>query len=155
MLAPPVMQAAEAPVKLSPGAIHDVALGEDSTLAGEVADLGGQPLPDVDVLVLQAGNSAAHVRTAADGRFHLAPLKGGVYEVSGGGGGGIYRVWSRGSAPPGAAGSIHIVAGAVRGQGPRTGFLHSDAFLIGAAVLGAVSIPIVILAARRENPPAS
>ncbi len=137
--------------------VRDVALGDDSALAGLVSDPRGRPLPGLEVLVMQSGHPAARTTTSADGRFRFIHLKGGIYEITVAGSGGIYRVWSREAAPPGAAGSILVVADgdAVRGQSPRTGFFRSDAFLISAAVLGAVAVPIVILAARRETPPAS
>jgi type IV secretory pathway protease TraF len=122
-----------------------------------VVDRQGRPLPGVEVLLLQAGNPAARTVTAADGRFQVRRLSSGIYEISAAGGAGIYRIWQRGAAPPNAVGSALIVAGpdAVRGQSPRTGFFRSDAFLISAAVVGAVAIPIFISAARRESPPGS
>ena len=137
--------------------IRDVALSDDSALAGTVIDCRGQPIPGVPVLLLQAGKVAARTVTSADGRLRIANLPGGLYEVSAAGGSELYRVWQRTAAPPRAAAAIVIVAGdeAIRGQSPRTGFFRSDAFLISAAVIGAVLIPIFISAARRESPPGS
>jgi hypothetical protein len=157
LLAPDPVRAASPTADRTVPPVRDVALGDDSALAGIVSDLGGQPLPGVKVLLLQAGNPTARTTTSADGRFRFVHLKGGIYEIAAAGGGGVYRAWTRGTAPPGAAGSILVVAGsdAARGQSPRTGFFRSDAFLISAAVLGAIAVPIVILAARREQPPAS
>ncbi len=95
--------------------------------------------------------------TADDGRFRIPRMTGGVYEASAAGGVGIYRVWQRGAAPPGAVAAMVVVCGgeAVRGQSPRTGFFRSDAFLVSAAVLGAIAIPIFISVSSRDQAPGS
>ena len=137
--------------------VRDAALTDEGALAGAVVDRQGQPIPGVEVLLLHAGNVVADTITAGDGRFRIARVPGGMYEVSAASGAGIYRVWQHHAAPPNAVGSVVVVGGddAVRGQSPRTGFFRSDAFLISATVVGAVAIPIVILTARRDQPPGS
>jgi hypothetical protein len=155
LLPPRALLAAEWAPALA--AVRDVALGTDAALCGTVIDRQGQPCAYVDVLLMRADRSTMQARSAADGRFRFAPLPGGVYTLSAAGGSLVCRVWAQNAAPPGAASSALVVGGGdvARGQSPRTGFFKSDAFLITAAVLGAVAIPIFISAAGREQPPAS
>ncbi len=155
-LLPPPCAAAETPGS-APPPVRDVALADDGLLYGAVVDPQGHGLAKTEVLLAQPGGASVRVLTADDGRFAVARLPGGVYEASAAGRSGVVRVWQRTSAPPGARSTVVIVAGGetIRGQAPRTGFMKSDAFLISAAIVGAVAIPVFISVSAQDLPPGS
>jgi Carboxypeptidase regulatory-like domain len=93
--------------------ILDVRLGQRGTLAGQVVDAQGRPLALTKVNVRSAGSATdmAGAVTDFEGRFSVQNLPGGVYEVSSGGGSGVFRLWTGAASPPSANQAVLIVAG--------------------------------------------
>lgn len=76
-----LLLAAAAPAAAAPAAAaRAVPPGSDAPpVAGRVQDEGGRPLPNVDVIVSEAGRTTS---TDADGRFELRSLAAGVYHLN-------------------------------------------------------------------------
>ena len=98
--------------------VADVALQEGGALVGQVVDRQGSPLANVPVSLRSAAGELARVRTNSNGYFRFSGLRNGVYEVATPLGANVYRVWSRGVAPPAARPQALIVVGddVLRGQ---------------------------------------
>lgn len=99
--------------------VADVALGEQGTLQGRVIDQTGVVRGGVEVGVRRGPVTLAVAQTDADGRFVISGMRAGIYEIAADGGGGFFRVWASGTAPPVATGNVElrIDTGVVRGQG--------------------------------------
>jgi hypothetical protein len=99
-------------------AISDVSLGEAGTLYGQVVDGQGVPMAKATVLVRSYGREPVQAVTDAEGRFSVAGLQGGTYEVASGGGSAAFRLWTAAASPPAANRQVLIVAGdsVARGQ---------------------------------------
>jgi hypothetical protein len=95
--------------------------------------------------------------TDDQGRFCIAGLRGGIYQIAAGDRVIAYRVWTPAAAPPGAHRSVELVVdGSVaRGQTPLPDFVRSDAFLITAVIVAAIAIPIAIHNFRNDHPSGS
>jgi len=99
--------------------VRDVALSARGNLEGKIVDSSGKPLAGSRVLVRQNGQVAAEAASDATGKFALAGVRPGVYEVATGHTTGVYRVWTQKSAPPAAIDGVLIVddENVVRAQG--------------------------------------
>lgn len=98
--------------------IQDVALDADDTLAGQLVDPQGQAISRAAV-VIQQGDHGRQLVTDEEGRFAVAGLRGGVYQVQTATTSGTYRCWTHSAAPPTATRSILLVdqqASLLRGQ---------------------------------------
>jgi hypothetical protein len=132
--------------------ILDVALHHRATLIGHVIDVQGQPITNVTVSLHGAAGELAASRTNDRGNFYFSGLRNGVYKVAAPGAVGVYRVWSRGTAPPSARGMGLLVLGdnTVRGQnwirswGPP---------LTAGLVSAAISIPLAIADNKKPATP--
>ncbi len=107
----------------SPGAaasgIQDVELSSSGVLSGQLVDPQGRGLGQVEVAIQSSDRDVASVVTDAEGRFQVAALTGGLYQVSAENAQGMYRCWNSGSAPPAAAEGVLLVdpsRAVVRGQ---------------------------------------
>ena len=129
LLAPPPIRAAEKPAphsdaiaseKPSPSEplVSDVALQARGTLTGCVVGQGGMSAVRETVFISRGGAVVATCQTDASGRFTLAGLTGGVYEVRWAQGATICRLWAPQTAPPSAVADLQLSANApvVRGQ---------------------------------------
>ncbi len=156
----------------------DVALTGSGVLLGQVVDSQGQPLAGVPVTIEQAGRQLAIAPTDAEGYFAFRGVHGGVYQLSAAEGGGSYRTWVPGTAPPQAQQGALVVAGhdLVRGQcqqcgpcgtacapcnpcgpswGPPGGPLMRAAIFGGIAAGIAVPVGIAISEANEDDEPAT
>ncbi len=93
-------------------AINDVALSEAGTLQGRAVDGQGKPLDGAKVSVRQNSEVVATAVTDADGKFAVAGLGTGIYELQAGQGQGLVRAWDTHIAPPAAKNNVLIVSGA-------------------------------------------
>jgi hypothetical protein len=105
--------------------VIDVALDAGGLLQGQVVDPDSVATAACEVVLLRNGQEVARTTTDREGRFCVSGLRGGVYEVLAGGGGGVYRLWAPRTAPPSANSSALVVAGdVVRGQWATGHVIH-------------------------------
>lgn len=133
-------------------AVTDVALAAGGTFRGQVVDQQGLPLAGAKVSLRQLQTEVAATTTDADGNFSVSELPGGVYLVMAGPTSGLYRLWSPGTAPPGANDSAMLVAGGnlMRGQG---GWMYwaTNPWVIGGVIAAAITIPIAVTNHNRHS----
>jgi hypothetical protein len=136
------------PAAKSPGliAMYDVALQKGGVLRGQVVDTQGAPAGATRVVLAQEGKVVAATQSDAAGRFEFAGVKGGVYQMATAQGGGMYRVWTPGAAPPAAHADALVIDGQqiVRGNmgdGGAIGFL-ANPWVLAAIVAAAIAIPL-------------
>jgi hypothetical protein len=148
---------------LRPG---DVALGPDGLLFGRVVDARGTPAASLAVSLQTFQNQeVAGVVTDPQGRFAVRAVRGGVYQLITPQGGGIYRLWAPGTAPPFAPQVATLVLGGdtVRGAPPGDPeaahgtfkYWLSNPVVIGGAVAGAIGATVAIANSNRGGQPAS
>ncbi|MBC8868807.1 MAG: carboxypeptidase regulatory-like domain-containing protein [Planctomycetes bacterium] len=132
---------------LMPAQVRDVALQENGLLNGQVLDTQAAPVAGAPVVVGQQGKVIAETRTDATGRFAVAGLKGGIYQVVTVEGGAVYRAWAPHTAPPAVQSDALIVSGdtVTRGamNGGALGFL-ANPWVLGGIVVAAVAIPLAL-----------
>jgi len=151
LLAPPTpLSAANQPTEVAasvpPAAvISDVALGTDGTLRGQVVDAAGGAMAGVKVRVRQQENIIAETTSNPAGKFEVAGLPGGVFQVTTDNSEGSFRFWAPETAPPGARHAVLVVhdSAAVRGQS-ALGRLLSRPLAVALVVATAVAVPVVI-----------
>jgi len=97
------------PVMGQAAPVQDVALQPDGILRGQVLDGQGRPVANGTVVVAQQGKLVTRTLTDEQGRFAVAGLRGGLYQVVTAQGGGVYRVWTAEAAPPVAKNAALIV----------------------------------------------
>ncbi len=160
--APTFLQASGPVVSPSPAVaatsvVRDVAIGSGGTLEGLVINTAGAPVAGRAVVIRKAGGQIASVKTDASGRFAASGLSGGVYEISSGAGGNVYRLWARNTAPPAASDGVLLIdsSDVVRGQMTVSEFVTSDVVIIGAVAATAIAIPVAIHNSKRDPIPAS
>lgn len=128
-------------------AVSDIALQDNGLLQGQVLDMQGAPVKGVPVAVVQQDKLIAAAKTDTNGRFAIAGLSGGVFQVVTAKGGAAYRLWAPNTAPPAAQAGALIVNGdtVVRGgmNGGVLGFL-SNPWVLGGIVATAIVLPIVL-----------
>lgn len=131
-------------------AVRDVALRDGGNLTGQVLDASGTPVAGTAVAVIDRGRAVAATQTGADGRFAMAGVRAGVYEVATSNGVTVCRLWAPRTAPPAAQGDALVVHGdtVVRGRlgsdrGGVIGFL-SNPWVLGGIVAAAIAIPLIL-----------
>lgn len=96
--------------------IRDIALTSDGAFQGQFIGQDGQPVSAAAVVIRANGDAVANSVTDVEGRFEVAGLQPGVYEVSVGSTTETIRVWSNESAPPTAATAALMSQDVVRAQ---------------------------------------
>jgi len=107
--------------------VQDVELGSDGELDIQVVDSQGKPFAGTPLIIRQAAASPAvktpravrHEVSGKDGQIVVPRLTPGLYEITSGSLGGIYRLWAPRTAPPKASNGILLInaGGVVRGAG--------------------------------------
>jgi len=145
-------------------AVTDVTLHQSpqgNTLLGRVLDPQGAVRANVLVTLYCNGNRIAQSTTDRNGYFSFGNLRGGVYQVTAAGGGGAYRAWTPGTAPPSAQRGALVVAGSdvIRGQFHPLGhscgglkFWLCHPCVIAGVVAVAVGVPLLLLDDDPESP---
>lgn len=150
------------PVQGTPSAVtvHDVVRDPQGRVVGQIVSPQGHPVVGAEVQAWQAGKVVAQATSDQEGRFVLAELRGGVYQIITASGGSVYRVWPSSAAPPVARPQLLLVQGAVvRGQlhgsatqnGVGTGlfggaFTHalSNPWVVSGLLAAGIAIPIAV-----------
>ena len=112
-LAVPAFGQTNLPVQRVP---TDVSLGPAGMLVGSYTDVAGRPLPTARFDLHRGGQYLQQVVTDNRGRFRVANLQPGNYEIPAAGGQ-PFRVWPTSCAPPHAAGQPQTAAFQVVGGG--------------------------------------
>lgn len=137
--------ASESPVKVQ---TRDVVLDADGTLRGQVVNRNGVAQAAMPVVLSQRGRAVAAARTDHAGKFKLAQLRGGVYQLHTTGGVGNYRVWANRTAPPSALSQVLLThdESVALGQHRRGGVkgLLTNPWVIGGVVATAIAVPVAI-----------
>ncbi len=132
----------------------DVELDAAGSMRGLVVDVQGARAADQEVVLRQPGRELARTRTDAMGRFRIGPLRGGMYQLSVGGGNRVVRAWAANTAPPAAKKTTLVVIGGevIRGQMPLENFFGSDAVIIAGLVAAMIILPIAIGGSKPHSP---
>ncbi len=139
-------------------AVADVALHSGGTLQGQVVDAQGKPVAEIPVSIRQVDREIRRTVTDRWGRFRVADLRGGVYRISAGKAGGIYRLWAPGTAPASAGPGALVVSRdqkLVLGQCARVIQFLRNPWVVGGIVAVAIALPIAIRNADRDDGPRS
>ena len=119
-------------------AVVDVALGEGGKLTGQMQNAAGESLEGAVVVLKQGDKEISKTLTDDEGRFSMAELKGGVYQLQSANGQRSIRLWTADTAPPQALKEVTFVnvpPTAVRGQ-----FGSLEPFNATATILGVVGV---------------
>lgn len=144
-------------------AVVDVALKDGGVLLGQVVDPQGKGIQGTTVALSRYDREVVQISTGAEGYFALKEVPGGVYQLASGNGGGVYRLWAPGTAPPAAQEGALLVAHeevvAVRGQSPpvvppgaKVKTFLANPLVIGGIVATAVAVPVAIHNSRSSSP---
>jgi hypothetical protein len=132
-------------------AVVDIALRDGGTLHGQVVDLQGASVQGVPVSIKAQDRNVATVTTAADGRFAVPGLRGGVYHVAAADGQGVYRLWSAGTAPPSAQQGAIVYT--QNGEGRSTWkMLLTNPIVIAGLVATAIAVPVALANSHSSSP---
>lgn len=138
-------RASEARVKVQ---TRDVALDADGTLRGQIVNQQGVAQAEMPVVLSQGGRAIAAARTDDAGKFELAQLRGGVYQLYTTGAVGSYRVWANRTAPPSAIGQVLLTHDEALAMGQHGGGrirgLLTNPWVIGGVVATAIAVPVAI-----------
>jgi hypothetical protein len=96
--------------------VRDVALTAEGAFQGQFIGQDGLPVSAAAVVVRSEGEAVAESMTDVEGRFEIAGLQPGVYDVSVGSTTETIRVWSNEAAPPTAATGALMAQDVVRAQ---------------------------------------
>lgn len=127
---------------------RDVVLGTDGKLCGQVVNQQGVPQVATPVVLSQGDQIVGIAETDEAGRFELAQVRGGIYQLHTAGGVGNYRVWTHRTAPPSAVEQVQLVhdeaiALGQLGNGKVMGFL-TNPWVVAGIVATAVAVPVAI-----------
>ncbi len=139
-----------------PGSVMtDVQLRENGLLLGQVVTPENTPVAGADVLLRSGARQLGTSKTDNNGYFAFSGLQTGVYQVVTAQGQATYRVWTHGTAPPGAPPAALIVngKGAVRGQNHMRCVrnLLANPWFIAAVIATAVVIPVAIHNSKKPS----
>jgi len=120
--------------------IQDVELNRGNKLTVQVSDAQGKPHAGTPITVRKAGAAIHHSVTGKDGQVVVPQVKPGVYEITSGSRGGIYRVWAPQTAPPRASAGILLVndGQVVRGQNWQNAALIGGVIITSGVVGGVI-----------------
>ena len=114
------LQAGEKPAAAKKAApkVADVTLTENNALTGAVVSEAGQPVDGAIVQLTKEGKPVGKTTTNAQGKFALASVKSGSYELKAGHTTRLVRLWNSDAAPPASSEKATLVmdSTAVRAQ---------------------------------------
>lgn len=152
LIPPPLAHAAaEAAPAVSTGGVNlaggDVALAAGGVLRGQVVDVHGSPVQQAPVSVRHVLGEVRATVTDGSGRFEIAGLRGGTYQIVAGSSAGVFRLWAPQTAPPSAQpAALIVVAGpqVLGQQGPLASWCCAHPLIIAGLIAAAIAIPIAI-----------
>jgi len=89
--------------------VADVSLTQNGALAGAVVSEAGKPVDGAIVTLTKEGKAVAKTTTNAQGKFALASVKSGSYELKAGQTTRLVRLWNADVAPPASAPKATLV----------------------------------------------
>jgi len=89
--------------------VADVTLTQNGALAGAVVSEAGKPVDGAIVTLAKEGKPVAKTSTNAQGKFALASVKSGTYELKAGQTTRLVRLWNSDVAPPASAPKATLV----------------------------------------------
>ncbi|QDT53296.1 hypothetical protein Pan44_13120 [Caulifigura coniformis] len=106
-----LLQAGEKPVAAKKAApkVADVTLTQNGALAGAVVSEAGSPVDGAIVTLTKEGKPVAKTTTNAKGKFALASVRSGSYELKAGHTTRLVRLWNSDVAPPASAENATLV----------------------------------------------
>ena len=134
------------PVTTVPEA-SDAVIQGDGFLYGQVVDERGTPNAGTTVTLTRLSVPQAEIATVStdgEGRFRVADVRGGVYNLQTGTSPNVYRLWTDGSQPPSAASSVRLVQNTRTSPGFFSNLGPGDWACIGVGIAAAIAAPIVI-----------
>ncbi|MBN2477532.1 MAG: carboxypeptidase regulatory-like domain-containing protein [Pirellulales bacterium] len=145
--------------------VTDVALMDGGILIGQVINPEGLVLTEMPVALHNQSGVIAKATTDHNGCFAFRGLRGGVYQLMAARGGGTYRLWAPGSAPPTSQPAALLVTdhNTIRGQwggmcvpAPCAGcmaFWLSNPWVVAGVLATAVAVPVGIHNSQRPSSP--
>lgn len=124
--------------------VKDVSLANGGVLKGQILTSNGQARANVPVILGQKGKALATTTTNADGEFAFKGVRSGMYHVSAGTQGGMYRVWSEKTAPPKSKTGVMIVNNDEVIRAQLGDWWHSLSGPWKAAILAGITAAIVL-----------
>lgn len=124
--------------------IPDLLLTKDGTMTGRVCDSTGKLVEGAKVELKQNNKSIGNTVASKEGQFSFKDLKGGIYHVRSGNTEGVYRVWTRPTAPPAAKEQALLVLGENGARG-QFGATDPTVLVIAGGVIAAVAVSAVLL----------
>lgn len=126
--------------------IRDVALQPGGVLNGQVLNEQAVAQGQAKIAVVHKGKPLTVTETDSAGRFVLAGLEPGVYELHLAQGGGAYRVWAPRTAPPAAEQAVLLVQDSrvVLNQGGRHFGWLANPWVLAGIVAAAIAIPLAL-----------
>lgn len=142
-------------------AIPDVMLGEGGVLYGTVVNSEGAPVANAPIVVRDANQEVARSATDDQGRFAVAGLRGGMYEIATIDANGMFRLWTGFAAPPNAQRGVLLTTGneMVRGQscGSKPAMfikgMCCNPWIVGGLIATAVAVPVAVHNSERPKSP--
>ncbi|HBN77517.1 MAG TPA: hypothetical protein DD473_17250 [Planctomycetaceae bacterium] len=118
-------------------AVSDIALSNGGALNGKAVTGQGQALNGAKVSVRRNNEVVATTVTDADGKFTVAGLDTGIYELQAGEGKGVVRAWEGSVAPPTSKSNVLIVSGATTTRAQSGLFVDPlDTITLGLSITG-------------------
>jgi hypothetical protein len=107
-------------------------------------DPQGAPEAGIDVALVKDGAVVAAARTDTEGRFALADMKAGVYQLQTPRANAVCRVWAPNTAPPVAQPGVLLVSSqnVVRQQSIFS--VLANPWVLGGIVAAAIAIPLAL-----------
>jgi hypothetical protein len=140
--------------------VADVALMNGGVLVGQVVDAQGVGLAGAPVTLQSQDGATRTAQTDAQGRFSVAALPAGLYQLTAGNSQGTCRLWAPQTAPPAAQQGVTLVnTDTLRGQNNcntcRRGLFGAGGWLtnpwvVAGIVATAVAVPVAIHNSRRH-----
>jgi hypothetical protein len=110
--------------------IEDVSLQAGGVLRGAVVDPNGKPVANTPVAIGQNGKLLHEIQTDAEGRFEVAGMSEGTYQIASEAKAQNYRLWQASAPAQSKEGVIHVLPhGTARGQGGVVRVLSNPALL--------------------------
>ena len=130
----------------------DISLDEGNTLRGAVVDNAGKAAPFATVLLMRQQQIVAVGQSSKEGKFAIANVRGGVYQIASGDRVTLLRCWADGSAPPSAKDATLLqISDVQRAQISPASCALMNPWIIAGVALAAIAIPIAIDANRDDR----